>query len=73
MEEKCVESKLFFNQYRVDYIKYEEWPNGKLIQNELQRFAKRWYRVGEFKLILSPGKYPPMEIKISFMKLQDLN
>ncbi|XEC94311.1 class I SAM-dependent methyltransferase [Paenibacillus tarimensis] len=52
MESKCVEADLFFNQYRVSYLKYEKWRDGALIQTELQRFALRWYGVEEFKYIL---------------------
>ncbi|ACT01544.1 class I SAM-dependent methyltransferase [Paenibacillus sp. JDR-2] len=52
MEGKNVEVDLFFNQYRVSYLKYEKWRDGELIQTELQRFALRWYGVEEFKLIL---------------------
>lgn len=52
MEDKSVEEDLFFNQYRVSYLKYEKWRNGVLLQTELQRFALRWYGVEEFKFIL---------------------
>lgn len=52
MEGKCVEADIFFHQYRVDYLKYEKWRDGKLIQTELQRFALRWYGVEEFRYIL---------------------
>lgn len=52
MESKCVEADLFFKQSQVDYLKYEKWRNGALIQTELQRFALRWYGVEEFKYIL---------------------
>lgn len=52
MESKCVEADLFFNQYRVNYLKYEKWRNGALVQTELQRFALRWYGVEEFIYIL---------------------
>lgn len=52
MESKCVEADLFFNQYRVSYLKYEKWRNGTLVQTELQRFALRWYGVEEFKYVL---------------------
>jgi hypothetical protein len=41
-----------FNQYKVSYLKYEKWRDGRLIQTELQRFALRWYGVEEFKYIL---------------------
>lgn len=52
MEGKCIEADLFFNQYHVDYLKYEKWRDGVLIQTELQRFALRWYGGEEFKYIL---------------------
>ncbi|MET3549501.1 SAM-dependent methyltransferase [Paenibacillus favisporus] len=52
MESKCVEADLFFNQYRVNCLKYEKWRNGALVQTELQRFALRWYGVEEFIYIL---------------------
>ncbi|GMK44381.1 methyltransferase [Paenibacillus glycanilyticus] len=52
MEGKNAEVDLFFNQYRVSYLKYEKWRKGVLIQTELQRFAMRWYGVEEFKMIL---------------------
>lgn len=51
MEGKLVEADLF-NQYKVSYLKYEKWRDGKLAKTELQRFAIRWYGVEEFKLIL---------------------
>lgn len=52
MEGKCVEADLFYNQYRISYLKYEKWRGGELIQTELQRFALRWYGIEEFKFIL---------------------
>ncbi|CAH1199090.1 hypothetical protein PAECIP111893_01227 [Paenibacillus plantiphilus] len=66
MEGKCVEADLFFNQYRVDYIKYEKWRNGKLIQTELQRFAKRWYGVEEFKFILESIGFTDVTVSANF-------
>ncbi|CAM3569228.1 class I SAM-dependent methyltransferase [Paenibacillus lupini] len=66
MEGKCVEADLFFNQYRVDYIKYEKWRNGTLIQTELQRFAKRWYGVEEFKLILESIGFTDVTVSADF-------
>lgn len=50
-EEKLVDVD-WLNQYKVSYIKYEKWREGKLIQSELQRFSLRWYGIDEFKLIL---------------------
>lgn len=50
-EEKLVTFD-WLDQYKVSYIKYEKWREGKLIQTELQRFALRWYGIEEFKLIL---------------------
>ncbi|WP_379131289.1 class I SAM-dependent methyltransferase [Paenibacillus sp. sgz500958] len=51
MEKTLVEADLY-NQYKINFIKYEKWHHGALIQTELQRFALRWYGVEEFKLIL---------------------
>ncbi|MBO7748558.1 class I SAM-dependent methyltransferase [Paenibacillus sp. MWE-103] len=51
MEGKLAEADLF-GQYKVSYIKYEKWRQGKLVATELQRFALRWYGVEEFKLVL---------------------
>jgi len=66
MESKCVEADLFFNQYRVDYLKYEKWRNGSLIQTELQRFAIRWYGVEEFKFILESIGFNDVTVSADF-------
>lgn len=66
MEGKGVEADLFFHQYKVDYLKYEKWRNGKLIQTELQRFAKRWYGVEEFKFILESIGFTDVTISADF-------
>lgn len=66
MEGKGVEADLFFNQYKVDYLKYEKWRNGNLIQTELQRFALRWYGVEEFKFILESIGFVDVTISADF-------
>ncbi|MCQ6563270.1 class I SAM-dependent methyltransferase [Paenibacillus mendelii] len=66
MEGKCVEADLFFNQYKVDYLKYEKWRAGELIQTELQRFALRWYGVEEFKFILESIGFADVTISADF-------
>ncbi|UVI29159.1 class I SAM-dependent methyltransferase [Paenibacillus spongiae] len=66
MEGKCIEADLFFNQYKVDYLKYEKWRSGELIQTELQRFALRWYGVEEFKFILESVGFADVTISADF-------
>lgn len=66
MESKCAEADLFFNQYQVNYLKYEKWRNGALIQTELQRFALRWYGVEEFKYILESIGFSDVTICADF-------
>ncbi|GIP34475.1 class I SAM-dependent methyltransferase [Paenibacillus sp. J2TS4] len=66
MEEKQVEADLF-NQYKVSYLKYEKWRDGKLIQTELQRFALRWYGVEEFKLVLESVGFSDVTVSADFV------
>jgi len=66
MEGKGVEADLFFHQYKFDYLKYENWRNGKLIQTELQRFAIRWYGVEEFKFILESIGFTHVTVSADF-------
>jgi hypothetical protein len=66
MEGKGVEADLFFHQYKVDYLKYEKWRNGELIQTELQRFALRWYGVEEFKYILESIGFTDVTVSADF-------
>ncbi|MFC5452875.1 class I SAM-dependent methyltransferase [Paenibacillus aestuarii] len=66
MEGKCVEADLFFNQNKVNYLKYEKWHHGNLIQTELQRFALRWYGVEEFKYILENVGFTDVVITADF-------
>jgi SAM-dependent methyltransferase len=66
MEGKCVEVDLFFQQYKVSYLKYEKWRKGKLIQTELQRFALRWYGVEEFKFILENVGFKDVSVSADF-------
>ncbi|WP_308639816.1 class I SAM-dependent methyltransferase [Paenibacillus silvisoli] len=66
LEGKCVEADLFFNQSRVDYLKYEKWRNGALIQTELQRFALRWYGVEEFTYILERIGFSQVTVSADF-------
>ncbi|WP_159881676.1 class I SAM-dependent methyltransferase [Paenibacillus puerhi] len=66
MEDKLVEADLF-NQYKVSYLKYEKWRNGKLIQTELQRFALRWYGVEEFKLVLENIGFSDVVVSADFV------
>lgn len=65
MEEKLVAADLF-NQYKVSYLKYEKWRQGKLIQSELQRFALRWYGVEEFKLLLESISFSDVQISADY-------
>ncbi|MGE7094159.1 class I SAM-dependent methyltransferase [Lysinibacillus sp. NPDC048646] len=65
MEEKLVEADLF-NQYKVSYLKYEKWREGKRIQSELQRFALRWYGVEEFKLVLESIGFSDVVVSADF-------
>ncbi|GLX66511.1 class I SAM-dependent methyltransferase [Paenibacillus glycanilyticus] len=66
MEGKCTEADLFFNQYRISYLKYEKWRNGSLIQTELQRFALRWYGVDEFKYVLESIGFSDVKVCADF-------
>jgi len=66
LESKCVEADLFFNQYRVNHLKYEKWRKGALIQTELQRFALRWYGVEEFKTLLERTGFSEVTVYADF-------
>ncbi|RXZ77610.1 class I SAM-dependent methyltransferase [Paenibacillaceae bacterium] len=66
IEEKCVETDLFYNQYRISYLKYEKWRDGVLIQTELQRFALRWYGIEEFKFILESIGFSDVNVCADF-------
>lgn len=65
MESKLVEADLF-NQFKVNYLKYEKWRKGELVKSELQRFAIRWYGVEEFKLILESIGFSEVVISADF-------
>ena len=65
MESKLVEADMF-NQCKVSHLKYEKWRNGALIQTELQRFAVRWYGVGEFKLVLESVGFSDVVVSADF-------
>ncbi|WP_419883152.1 class I SAM-dependent methyltransferase [Peribacillus sp. B-H-3] len=66
LERKLVEVD-FLNQYKVSYLKYEKWREGKLIQTELQRFALRWYGVEELKLVLEKIGFSEVVISADFV------
>jgi hypothetical protein len=66
MEGKCVEADLFFQQYKVSYLKYEKWRKGNLIQSELQRISIRWYGVEEFKFILENIGFKNVSVSADF-------
>lgn len=42
----------FLEQYSVSHLRYEKWRDGELLRTELQRFARRWYGLEEFELVL---------------------
>lgn len=65
MEGKLVEADLF-NQYKVSYLNYEKWREGKRIQSELQRFATRWYGIEEFKLVLESIGFSDVVVSADF-------
>lgn len=47
---------IYFSQLEqksINYLRYEKWKEGKLLDTELQKFALRWFGVEEFKLILN--------------------
>ncbi|WP_142382886.1 hypothetical protein [Bacillus sp. V33-4] len=72
MEEKLVEVD-FFNQYKVSYLKYEKWRDGRLIQTELQRFALRWYGIEEFRLILESIGFSKVSVIADFESEKEPN
>jgi ubiquinone/menaquinone biosynthesis C-methylase UbiE len=65
MEDKLVEVN-FFEQYKVSYLKYEKWHQGRLIQTELQRFAIRWYGIEELRLIMESVGFKNVSVSADF-------
>jgi SAM-dependent methyltransferase len=67
MESKLIEAD-FFQQRKVNHLKYEKWREGTLIAAELQRFALRWYGVQELALVLKEIGFSQIDICADFQE-----
>lgn len=65
LEDKLIEVNLL-EQKTISLLKYEKWKNGKLLQNELQRFPLMWYGYHEFSLLLESIGYQDIIISTDY-------
>ncbi|MBF0363376.1 MAG: class I SAM-dependent methyltransferase [Oligoflexia bacterium] len=55
-------------QKSVNYLRYEKWKDGRLLDTELQKFVLRWFGIEEFKLILKEIGFSQIHITSNYQE-----